>query len=315
MKTRSHQTVLLDEAVTALQIKPEGVYVDGTYGRGGHSQMILERLAPAGRLIIVDKDAAAVADANQRFGADPRTYIYRDSFSNLSQIVRQLSGPAKPVQSGVDGILLDLGVSSPQLDEAERGFSFRQDGPLDMRMDQDQGVSAAQWLMQVDEQSLADIIKEYGEERFSKRVARAIVQAREQQPIATTQQLSSIVAQAIPTRERGKDPSTRTFQAIRIYINHELDDLKRFLDESVDLLNAGGRLVIISFHSLEDRMVKRFMRTQSQGEPLPYDLPVRHVDLHAKLRLIGKAMKPGEEEIKRNARARSAVMRVAERNG
>jgi 16S rRNA (cytosine1402-N4)-methyltransferase len=308
VEVRPHQTVLLAQAVAALRIKPEGVYVDGTYGRGGHSQMILEQLAPAGRLIIIDKDADAVADAERRFGADPRTYIYRGSFAALNDILAGM-----PELQGVDGILLDLGVSSPQLDEGERGFSFRQSGPLDMRMDQAAGLSAAEWLMQVDEQTLAGIIKEYGEERFSKRVARAILRARDEAPISTTTQLAAIVAQAIPTRERGKDPATRTFQAIRIYLNQELEDLTQCLEASIDLLNSGGRLVVISFHSLEDRIVKRFMRKQSQGDQLPIDLPIQHVEVNAKLKLIGKAIKPDEDEIKHNARARSAIMRVAER--
>jgi len=303
-----HQSVLLEQAVVALRIKPEGVYVDGTYGRGGHSQMILQQLSAAGRLIVIDKDADAIADAQRRFANDPRTYIYRGSFARMGEIVNSL-----PEISGVDGILLDLGVSSPQLDDSERGFSFRQEGPLDMRMDQGQGMSASQWLMQVDEQELAGIIKEYGEERFSKRVAHAIVRARDEAPITTTTQLATIVAQAIPTRERGKDPATRTFQAIRIYLNHELDDLRQCLEDSVELLNTGGRLVVISFHSLEDRIVKRFMRQLSQGDVLPPDLPIQHVEMNAKFKLIGKAIKPGEEEIEHNVRARSAIMRVAEK--
>lgn len=305
---RTHQSVLLEQAVAALRIKPEGVYVDGTYGRGGHSQMIMQQLSAAGRLIVIDKDAEAIADAERRFGSDSRTYIYRSSFAQIGEIIRSMPGIV-----GVDGILLDLGVSSPQLDDSERGFSFRQEGPLDMRMDQSQGLSAAAWLMQVDEQELADIIFEYGEERFSRRVARAIVRARDEAPITTTSQLAAIVAQAIPTRERGKDPATRTFQAIRIFLNRELEDLKQCLADSVDLLNSGGRLVVISFHSLEDRIVKRFLRKQSQGDELPLDLPVQHVQLNAKLKLIGKAVKPSDDEIKYNVRARSAVMRVAEK--
>ncbi len=282
--------------------------MDGTYGRGGHSQLIMQQLSAAGRLIVIDKDAEAITDAQRRFGTDPRTYIYRSSFARIGEIVNSVPGI-----TGVDGILLDLGVSSPQLDDSERGFSFRQEGPLDMRMDQSQGMSASDWLMQVDEQDLAGIIKEYGEERFSKRVAHAIVRARDEAPITTTSQLAAIVAQAIPTRERGKDPATRTFQAIRIYLNRELEDLKQCLEDSVDLLNAGGRLVVISFHSLEDRIVKRFMRKQSQGDELPPDLPVQHVQTNAKLKLIGKAIKPAEDEIKGNVRARSAIMRVAEK--
>ncbi len=303
-----HQSVLLREAIDALQLKPGGVYVDGTYGRGGHSQMILEQLSSDGRLLVVDKDPAAIASAEQAFGSDTRTYIYRGSFAEIGQAITEAGWNRK-----VDGILLDLGVSSPQLDDAARGFSFRQEGPLDMRMDPEHGESAAQWLAHEDEQEIAHVLKEYGEERFSKRIARAIVKAREETPIDTTQQLAAIVAAAVPTREKGKDPSTRTFQAIRIYINHELDDLKACLEQSVELLATGGRLVVISFHSLEDRIVKRFIRKQVQGEQLPPDLPVTHIQVNAKLRSVGKPVRASNEEIKSNPRARSAIMRIAER--
>lgn len=303
-----HQSVLLHEAIDALQLKPEGVYVDGTYGRGGHSQLILEQLSSEGRLLVVDKDPAAIASAGQAFGDDPRTYIYRGSFADIGAALAQTGW-----QREVDGILLDLGVSSPQLDDASRGFSFRQQGPLDMRMNPEAGESAAQWLAHATEQEIATVLWEFGEERFSRRIARAIVQARETTPIDTTQQLAAIVATAVPTREKGKDPSTRTFQAIRIYINHELDDLQACLEQSVDLLASGGRLVIISFHSLEDRIVKRFIRKQVQGEQLPHDLPVTHIEVNARLRSIGKPIRAGENEIKNNPRARSAIMRVAER--
>jgi len=303
-----HQSVLRNEALAALHIKPEGVYIDGTYGRGGHSQMILQQLSESGRLLVIDKDPAAIATAQERLGDDTRTYIYRGSFAELAEAVE-----ATGWQQPVDGILLDLGVSSPQLDEAERGFSFRQDGPLDMRMDPDSGVSAAQWLATVEEQDLVKVLKEYGEERFAKRIARAITQTREETPINTTQQLASIVAKAVPTREKGKDPATRTFQAIRIEINHELDDLKRSLAASVELLNKGGRLVVISFHSLEDRIVKRFIRDQVKGQELPHDLPIRHVEINSTMKSIGKAVKANEDEVKANPRARSAIMRVAEK--
>ena len=302
-----HQSVLLREAIDALQLKPGGVYVDGTYGRGGHSQMILEKLSSDGRLLVVDKDPAAIANAKQALGSDPRTYIYRGSFAEIRQAMTEAGWNRK-----ADGILLDLGVSSPQLDDASRGFSFRQEGPLDMRMDPDRGESAAQWLAHAEEQDIAHVLREYGEERFSKRIARAIVKARDEATIDTTQQLAAIVAAAVPTREKGKDPSTRTFQAIRIYINHELDDLKACLEQSVELLASGGRLVVISFHSLEDRIVKRFIRKQVQGEQLPPDLPVTHVEVNAKLRSVGKPVKASDEEIKNNPRARSAIMRVAE---
>ena len=303
-----HQSVLLHEAIDALQIKPGGVYVDGTYGRGGHSQMILEQLSSDGRLLVVDKDPAAIASAEQALGKDPRTYIYRGSFAEFGKAMT-----ATGWQRPADGILLDLGVSSPQLDDAGRGFSFRQQGPLDMRMDPERGESAAQWLANAEEQDIARILKEYGEERFSKRIARAIVKARDESPIDTTQRLAAIVAAAVPTREKGKDPATRTFQAIRIYINHELEDLQSCLEQSVELLASGGRLVVISFHSLEDRMVKRFIRKQVQGDQLPLDLPVTHVEINARMRTIGKPVKASDKEIRNNPRARSAIMRVAER--
>ncbi len=306
-----HETVLLNEAVEALQIKPEGVYVDGTYGRGGHSQMILqkfEQFPESGHLLVIDKDPSALADAKQRFAEQAHTYIYRGSFAEIEQALAD-TGWEKPA----DGILLDLGVSSPQLDDAERGFSFRRDGPLDMRMDTEKGISAAEWLAKVDEQELITILKEYGEERFAKRIARAILRERETQAITTTQRLASIVAQAVPTREQGKDPATRTFQAIRIQINHELDDLKACLDASLDVLAIGGRLVVISFHSLEDRIVKRFMREQSLGDQYPHDLPIRHVDVNARMKLVGKPVKASKEEVKSNPRSRSAIMRIAEK--
>ena len=306
-----HETVLLNEAVDALQIKPEGVYVDGTYGRGGHSQMILQKfesLPVSGHLLVIDKDPAALVDAKQRLAGQKHTYIYRGSFAQVDQALME-TGWNLPA----DGILLDLGVSSPQLDDAERGFSFRRDGPLDMRMDTEQGVSAAQWLARVEEQELITILQEYGEERFARRIARAILRERETQAITTTQRLAAIVAQAVPTREQGKDPATRTFQAIRIQINHELDDLKACLEASLETLAIGGRLVVISFHSLEDRIVKRFMREQSQGDQYPHDLPIRHVEVNARMKLVGKPVKASKEEVQQNPRSRSAIMRVAEK--
>lgn len=305
---RTHQSVLLEEAIAALRLKPEGVYVDGTYGRGGHSQMILQQLSAEGRLLVIDKDPAAIATAQEKLGSDSRTYIYSGSYANIGEIITN-TGWKRPV----DGILLDLGVSSPQLDDPERGFSFRHNGPLDMRMDPSRGESAEEWLMQASEQEISQVLKDYGEERFHKRIARAIVNAREESPIDTTQRLAAIVAAAIPTREHGKDPATRSFQGIRIFINHELEDLQRCLDSSVELLAAGGRLVVISFHSLEDRIVKRFMRKQSKGDEYPLDLPIAHVESNAKLREVGKALRASEEEVKHNPRARSAIMRIAER--
>jgi len=308
VQEHQHQTVLLNEAIAALHIIPEGVYVDGTYGRGGHSQMILEQLSESGHLLVMDKDPAAIKAAKRSFADDPRVYIYSGSFAAISDAL-QTTGWGQ----AANGILLDLGVSSPQLDDAERGFSFRRDGPLDMRMDPEQGLSAAQWLAQVKEDELVSVLFEYGEERFARRIARAILRERETLAITRTQQLASIVAQAVPTREKGKDPATRTFQAIRIHINHELDDLKHCLAASVDALQKGGRLVVISFHSLEDRIVKRFMREQSKGEQYPHDLPIRHVEMNAHLKLIGKAVKASKAEVMSNPRARSAIMRVAEK--
>ena len=306
-----HTTVLLHEAVEALTIKPQGRYIDGTFGRGGHSALILERLAPEGRLLAFDKDPQAVETARQRFGDDPRFQIHRGSFVELGVQVAAIGW-----QGRVDGILLDLGVSSPQLDDASRGFSFRQAGPLDMRMDPERGISAAQWLAQAEERDIAWVLKVYGEERFAKRIARAIVKARSEAPIETTGQLAALIAAAIPTREKGKDPATRSFQAIRIQVNGELDELQACLAQVVDALAPGGLLVVISFHSLEDRIVKRYMREQSRGDDLPPDLPIRHDQLkQAPMRLLGKPVYAGAEEIKNNPRARSAVMRVAQRVG
>ncbi len=308
MTTLSHQTVLLNEAVTALCVQPEGYYVDGTYGRGGHSRMILSQLGPQGKLLVIDKDPMAIAQAEVDFAQENRTYIYRASFTQIGEIVNKLGWAGK-----VNGVLLDLGVSSPQLDDPERGFSFRHSGPLDMRMDTSSGMSAAAWLAQASETEIADVIFHYGEERYSRRIARAIVAARTEFSIATTQQLAEIIAAAVPTRERHKDPATRSFMAIRIFINRELEDLQQCLAQLHDILAPLGRIVIISFHSLEDRIVKRFMRDMSRGEQLPPDLPIVHVELKHKWRLIGKAIKPSDEETKRNVRARSAVLRVAEK--
>ncbi len=303
-----HATVLLHEAVEALRVRPEGVYVDGTYGRGGHSRMILTQLGPNGRLIALDKDPAAVAAANEL--RDARFRIVHAGFARLAEVLDMLA------ITKVDGVLLDLGVSSPQLDDEARGFSFRFDAPLDMRMDTSSGQTAAEWLATVDEELLGEVIRDYGEERFAKQIARAIVAARKEQSISTTQQLSQLVARAVRTREPGQNPATRTFQAIRIYLNQELDELAHVLPQCVDRLSEDGRLVVISFHSLEDRMVKRFMRDMAQGDKLPRNLPVRHADVpQGKLRLIGRAVRASDMEVAANPRARSAVMRVAERAG
>jgi 16S rRNA (cytosine1402-N4)-methyltransferase len=303
-----HATVLLNEAVEALQVKPEGVYVDGTFGRGGHSRLILEKLGERGKLIALDKDPMAVA-AGQAIG-DARFQMVHSGFEDLGTVLQQCS------VEKVDGVLLDLGVSSPQLDDEQRGFSFRFDAPLDMRMDTSSGQTAAEWLATVDEGELAEVIRDYGEERFARQVARAIVTARQERPILTTKQLVEVVAQTVRTREPGKNPATRTFQAIRIHINRELDELKIVLPQCVDHLKTGGRMAVISFHSLEDRMVKHFMRDMAQGDKLPKSVPIRAADVpQGKLRLVGKPIYASDEEVAANPRARSAVLRVAEKLG
>jgi len=298
---------MLEEALTGLALKPNGIYIDGTFGRGGHSRAILSKLKQ-GRLIAMDKDPAAIEAAQRLMEQDSRFCIQSGSFAGLKQVVEQMDCLGK-----VDGILLDLGVSSPQLDEAERGFSFQQDGPLDMRMDPGNGLSAAAWLAVAGEQEIAGVLKEYGEERFAKRIARAIVKARLEAPIDTTRKLAAIVAAANPKWEPGKDPATRSFQAIRIFINHELEDLKTCLNDVLDILAPGGRLVVISFHSLEDRIIKRFIREQVRGDEYPPDLPIAHVQLHVHMKAIGKAVKAGKAELMANPRARSAVLRTAEK--
>ena len=306
--TLIHKPVLLEETLTALNIKPAGCYVDGTFGRGGHSQEIIKQLGENGKLLAFDKDPQAIMQANAIAANDDRLHVKQGSFTQLKQIINELGWQGK-----VDGIFLDLGVSSPQLDDAERGFSFRFDGPLDMRMDPEHGISASQWLASAEERDIMMVLFDYGEEKFARRIASAIVAARQEQPINTTKQLASIVAAANPSRERNKDPSTRTFQAIRIFINQELEDLKTCLAQAVEILAPGGRLVVISFHSLEDRIVKRFIREQCKGDDFPLDLPVMHAQLNQNMKMIGKAIKAGRAELDENPRARSAVMRVAER--
>ena len=295
--------MLLAESVSALSVRADGSYLDGTFGRGGHSRAILSRLSQAGRLIAVDKDPAAEASA-QVLAEDSRFQFVPGSFADISRDVSDGS---------LDGILLDLGVSSPQLDDATRGFGFNGDGPLDMRMDTRSGMTAAEWVAAAPEQEIADVIKTYGEERFAKRMASAVVRARVEAPITSTRQLASIIAEANPKWEPHKHPATRAFQAIRIFINRELEDLELALSLMVDKLKIGGRLVVISFHSLEDRIVKRFMRDQARGIQLPRHVPVVDSDAGKTLNLIGKAIRPSDEEIARNPRSRSAVMRVAER--
>jgi 16S rRNA (cytosine1402-N4)-methyltransferase len=302
-----HQTVLLREAVAALVTRPGGCYVDGTFGRGGHSRAILQALDADGQLLGVDKDPAAAAEAEKLARSEPRFHFYHGSFAQLPHQLRRMGIGA------VDGILLDLGVSSPQLDEAERGFSFQHDGPLDMRMDTSSGETAADWLARAEATEIADVLYEYGEERFSRRIARAIVAEREREPIATTARLATIVSEANPRWEKHKHPATRAFQAIRIFINRELEDLRSLLDEALDVLALEGRLVVISFHSLEDRIVKRYMRDMARGEQLPPGVPVQDHALNRRMKLVGKAVRAGEEEVAANVRARSAIMRVAEK--
>ena len=292
----------------ALQVKDDGVYVDATYGRGGHAQEILKKIGERGRLLVFDRDPRACEDARQRFSADPRVTIRQGSFSLLGRTIEQLGLAGK-----ISGMLFDLGVSSPQLDDPGRGFSFRADGPLDMRMDPGAGESAADWLNRAEENEIVRVLRDYGEERFARRIVRAILRERSIEPITTTRRLAEIVARAVPAREKGKDPATRTFQAIRIHVNRELEELTQVLPQAVQALGPGGRLAVISFHSLEDRIVKHFLRMEAKGRELPPGLPVRHDQFHARLKLIGKATRASEAEARRNPRARSAVLRVAER--
>ena len=308
-QTFKHITVLLQEAVDALVQDPSGFYIDGTFGRGGHSSLVLDSLAEGGRLLGVDKDPQAISHAEERFANEPRFSIAHGSFAQLEEFVAQ-----RGMTGEVDGVLLDLGVSSPQLDDAARGFSFTNDGPLDMRMDPTQGQSAAEWIATAEQSEIANVMFTYGEERFSRRIAKAIVEAREEAPITTTGRLAKIVADANPAWEKGKNPATRAFQGIRIYINRELEDLEACLDQALESLKVGGRLVVISFHSLEDRIVKRFIRQHVKGdEHLPRGIPVTQEMLKIRLKGIGKAVKAGSQETEENVRARSAVMRIAEK--
>lgn len=302
-----HTTVLLNEAVEALNIKPNGIYIDATFGRGGHSQAILERLGDDGRLLAVDKDPEAKTAAAP-FLSDSRFEIVANDFSNLAQIAKD-----RHWLGCVNGILIDLGVSSPQLDDAKRGFSFLRDGPLDMRMNPHQGLSAMQWLNSATQNDIANVIYQYGEERFSRRIASAIVRAREIEPLKTTLQLAKLVEQAIPKKDKFKHPATRTFQAIRIFINNELNALTDCLKQSLDVLAIQGRLVVITFHSLEDRIVKQFIQKESHGDDFPIDLPVMQKDLNHRLKKHGKGITPSQSEIDRNPRARSARLRIATR--
>jgi 16S rRNA (cytosine1402-N4)-methyltransferase len=301
-----HQPVLLAPAVAALNIDPAGCYLDATFGRGGHTRAILARLAAEGRVIAIDRDPHAVAVAHTL--GDARVAVVHARFSQMRAVLQQLG------VERVNGVLMDLGVSSPQLEDAQRGFSFRRDGPLDMRMNPEEGLSAAQWLAQASEQQLTEVIERYGEERFAKQIARAIIATARQQPLRSTRQLAALVATAVRTREPGQDPATRTFQALRIFLNQELEELEVGLAEACDLLARRGRLVVISFHSLEDRIVKHFMQKMARGHDLPARVPLRADELpQAPFKLIGKAQRASDEELVRNPRARSAIMRVAEK--
>ncbi len=303
-----HVTVLLNEAVDALNIRADGVYVDGTFGRGGHSRLILSQLGEHGRLVVFDKDPQAIAVAQELAAQDSRVSVVYHGFATFQAALDELG------INKIDGVLFDLGISSPQIDDASRGFSFRFDAPLDMRMDTTRGQSAAQWLASADEQEIHEVIKNYGEERFSRQIARTIVAQRSETPIDTTFKLAQIAAQCVRTRERGQDPATRTFQAVRIFINRELDEVSAVLPQVVSRLNTGGRLAVIAFHSLEDRIVKQFIREQSSHAPLPKWAAVREADLPLPpLKAVGKAIKASDQEVKRNPRARSAILRVAER--
>ncbi len=305
-----HLPVMYAEALQQLAIKKDGIYIDCTFGRGGHSQGILNLLGQNGQLLAFDRDSDAInSDYAQAMLTDERFKLMHSCFSKLESIVNSVNLSGK-----VDGILLDLGVSSPQLDNPERGFSFLRDGFLDMRMDGNAGISAEQWLASVDENDLIKILFDYGEERFARRIARAIVEKRAESPIKTTRQLSELIENSIPIREKHKHPATRTFQAIRIEINRELDELKAVLEQSVRVLGPGGRLVVISFHSLEDRIVKRFIRDESGAKYNLGKLPIKEADIaKGSLKRLGKALKASKQEISQNPRARSAIMRVAER--
>ena len=301
---------MLNEAVDALAVREDGIYVDGTFGRGGHSRLILSRLGSQGRLIVFDKDPQAIEAAQKLAEQDGRVTVVHDGFSSFQTTLDKLG------IEEIDGALFDLGISSPQIDDGARGFSFRFDAPLDMRMDPTRGMSAAEWIATASEQDLHEVIKNYGEERFSRQIARAIVAQRTESPIDTTRKLAQLVAQNVRTRERGQDPATRTFQAVRIFINRELEEVEAVLPQVMGRLKQGGRLAVIAFHSLEDRIVKQFVKKYSQHPPLPRWAAVKEADLPLPpLKAVGKAIKPGVEETASNPRARSAVLRVAERTG
>ncbi|CAM3793176.1 16S rRNA (cytosine(1402)-N(4))-methyltransferase RsmH [Rheinheimera salexigens] len=310
MTTSAHISVLLEEALQGLAIKPDGCYLDGTFGRGGHSRAILAQLGPQGRLFAIDRDPAAIATA-AAFSADTRFHITHSAFSALAEIAEKQN-----IVGQVDGILLDLGVSSPQLDDADRGFSFMRDGPLDMRMDPTSGISAAAWIAHADVEDISFVLREYGEEKFAWRIAQAIVAARVATPFTRTSELAKLISDSVPkSNKEKKHPATRSFQAIRIYINSELDQINQALLAALKVLKPGGRLVVISFHSLEDRLVKQFMRRYAKGEPIPRGIPLTEAQMQKRteLSLVGKAIKASDTELSVNPRARSAVLRIAQR--
>lgn len=304
-----HTTVLLNESIEVLAIKPDGIYVDGTFGRGGHSRLILEKLGANGRLIAIDRDQQAIIES--RHICDPRFSIIHGEFSNVGHYIAELGLMGK-----IDGFLMDLGVSSPQLDDPDRGFSFMRDGPLDMRMDTTKGISASEWLMQSNAEDIAWVLKTFGEERFAKRIAQAIVMRNQQAPLSRTKELATLIEQVSPIKERHKHPATRSFQAIRIFINSELEEVEIALNSSLEILAKHGRLAVISFHSLEDRIVKQFIAKQNKGPDLPQGLPLTEEQIKQygsrSLKSLGK-IKPTQEEINHNNRSRSAILRVAER--
>ena len=303
-----HKPVLLDEVIKALNIRSDGFYIDGTFGRGGHSREIIKRLGDKGRLLAFDKDPDAVMSVGVDLIQDERFEIIKGSFTMLMRYVKQ-----HEIKKQVSGVLFDFGVSSPQLDDIKRGFSFRYDAPLDMRMNPTEGESASEWLNKASEKEIADVIYKYGEERASRKISKAIIKIREKTPIHRTKQLAEIICKAIPSNKKDIHPATKTFQAFRIYINHELDEIREVLPQATDVLCKGGRLAAISFHSLEDRIVKRFMRDQSKPKDQPLELPVVQDYRDIKLKLVGKKIRSSEDEVFKNQRARSALLRVAER--
>ena len=308
MSTAGHTSVMVKEVVEALNIRPDGTYVDATFGRGGHTRAILECLGPAGRVLAIDRDPDACRYGHEVFANEPRMLLVQARFSDLAEIIER-----EGLRQRITGMVFDLGVSSPQLDHASRGFSFQKQGPLDMRMDFSTGETVADWLSAVEEAELVRVLRELGEERYAKRIARAVVSARGHVPLTTTTQLAALISQCVPTAEPGKHPATRTFQALRIKVNGELDELDVILSQIESLLSVNGRLVVISFHSLEDRRVKHFFRRCARGDQYPPDLPITRDQIRPTLRLVGKLLRPTREEVDLNPRARSAVMRVAER--